>query len=290
MDLWDAIGCPYCQGRLATTGKPVALLQCAACGQGYALEGRCPVLFRREDHVRLQDFAQKYQEARQSEGWQPPTREQALSLPYSLPAGTPALYWQVRRQSFCALMGVLAREGPTPAHGPAVDLGAGTGWLSYRLAQVGYGVLAVDASRDEDWGLGAAELHYLPQVHFQLVLGDLEHPPLQAEEVSLIVFNASLHYASDLAGTLARAARALKPGGRIIILDAPIARRPSSGTGQGDRHLGQQELEGALLAAGLNPRWIAIRRGSRWWCHQAKAILRRDALFSFPMIVADQLP
>ena len=37
------------------------------------------------------------------------------------------------------------------AHGPAADLGAGTGWLSFRLAQIGYQVLAVDASRDADW-------------------------------------------------------------------------------------------------------------------------------------------
>jgi SAM-dependent methyltransferase len=237
----------------------------------------------------LHEFAQQYREARLRQGWPPLTQEQALGLPYSQPAGTPALYWQVRRQSFCALMSVLARQGPTPAHGPAADLGAGVGWLSYRLAQIGYQVLAVDISRDADWGLGVAERYYLSQANFQLILGNLEYPPLQAGHLSLIVFNASLHYASDLEGTLVRAARVLQPGGRIIILDTPIGRRPLPGTGQGDRHLGRRELSRALLGAGLNPRWIAVRRGARWWRHQAIAILRRDAIFSFPMIVAYRL-
>jgi SAM-dependent methyltransferase len=187
-------------------------------------------------------------------------------------------------------MGILAREGPTPAHGPVADLGAGTGWLSYRLAQIGYPVLAVDASRDADWGLGAAERHYLPRVPFALAQGSLEHPPLRGNRLALIILNASLHYALDLEGALSRIASALEPGGRLVVLDSPIARRPRPGTGLGDRHLGRQELHEALLGAGLPPRWQPIRRGARWWLHQAKAWLKRDALFSFPMIIADRLP
>jgi SAM-dependent methyltransferase len=167
------------------------------------------------------------------------------------------------------------------------DLGAGIGWLSYRLTQVGYQVLAVDVSRDVDWGLRAAEKYYLPHVRIVLAQGDLEHPPLQANRLALILLNASLHYASDLEGALCRIAHALQPGGRLVVLDTPIARRPRQGTGPGDRHLGRQELCQALLAAGLSPRWIVIRRGARWWLHQAKAVLKRDLRFSFPMILAD---
>jgi SAM-dependent methyltransferase len=285
----DALGCPYCQERLAATGELAMPLQCTACRRRFALDGHVPELFRQEDAARFDEFARQYRQARLRDGWQPPTRKQALDLPYSQPAGTPTLYWQVRRQSFCALMGILAREGPTPAQGPVADLGAGTGWLSYRLAQIGYQVLAVDASRDADWGLGVGERYYLSQANFQPILGDLEYPPLQAGKLGLIVFNASLHYASDLECALVRATRALQPGGRIVILDTPVARRPLPGTGQGDRQFGRHELQQAMLAAGLSPRWIDIRRGLRWWSHQTKALLRRDAIFSLPMILADLL-
>jgi hypothetical protein len=148
----------------------------------------------------------------------------------------------------------------------------------------------VDASGDADWGLGAAESHYLTESHFQPVLGDLQYPPLRAGRLGLIVFNASLHYAEDLQGTVRRAADSLKPGARVIILDTPIARQPRPGVGRGDRHLGRQELNQALLAAGLNPRWISVRRSTRWRSHQLKAILRREAVFSFPMVIADRKP
>jgi SAM-dependent methyltransferase len=245
------------------------------------------VLLCKQDTDRLTRFSQRYREARQQEGWQPLTQEEALALPYSQPPSHPVLYWQVRRQTFSTLMHLLARDGPTPAHGPVADLGAGTGWLSYRLAQLGYRVLAVDANPDPNWGLGAAERYYLPRQRFWLGLGSLENPPLQTNQLALIVLNASLHYTSDLGGTIRQAARALQPGGRLVILDTPISRQPRPGAGLGDRHLGHQELHQALLDSGFEPRWLAIRRGIRWWLHQARAWFQRDPRFTFPLIVAD---
>jgi SAM-dependent methyltransferase len=175
-------------------------------------------------------------------------------------------------------MGLLAREGPSPAAGPVADLGAGIGWVSFRLAQLRYRVVAIEASIDRDFGLGAAERYFLPEVTFVLSQGNLEHPPLQVGAMGLIIFNASLHYADDLEATLRRASLALRPGGRLIVLDTPIVRRPRSGTGQGDRHLGRHELDAALLAAGLSTRWVPIRRGLSWWWHRIKALLKRDPL------------
>jgi SAM-dependent methyltransferase len=288
MKLRDVAGCPDCQGPLDADDQAVAAWLCRNCGQRFDVQGRIPVLFRGEEAGRWAAFAGHYREARRDEGWQPLTPQQALALPYGRPPGPSALYWRVRRQSFCELMGSLARHGPPPAHGPAADLGAGNGWLSYRLAQLGYAVLAVDASRDADWGLGAAAKHYLPRVQFALAQGDLAHPPLQAGRMALIVLNASLHYVENLEGSLRRMACALKPGGRLVVLDTPIARQPRPGTGRGDRHLGRQELHQALLAAGLSPRWVPIRRGLAWWHHQARAWLRGEARFSFPMILADR--
>lgn len=289
MDPHDALGCPYCQAALLVSQDALAW-QCRECGQRFASQGQIPALLRREDAVRLAEYSRQYREARLGEGWQPLTQEQALALPEGCPAGFPALYWQVRRQSFAILMGILAGEGPSPTSGPAADLGAGVGWLSYRLAQAGYYMLAVDASLDGDWGLGMAERCYVPQVPFRLAQGDLEHPPLQAGQFALILFNASLHYATDLENALRRTARALQAGGRIIILDTPIARQPRPGTGQGDRHLGQKELHEVLLGAGLSPRWVVVRRQARWWLYQARAWLRRSPRFSFPLVIADRLP
>jgi SAM-dependent methyltransferase len=176
-----------------------------------------------------------------------------------------------------------------PLDGPVADLGAGTGWLSFRLAQAGYRVLAVDASLDDAFGLGAAA-PYLATSGERLLLaqGNLEHPPLYRARWSLVVYNASLHYAHDLQATLARAVSALLPRGRIIVLDTPIARRPVPGTGRGDRHLGRRELEETLAGAGLSVRWLRMYRGPRWWAFRLKAWLRRSAPFSFPIVVGER--
>jgi SAM-dependent methyltransferase len=169
-------------------------------------------------------------------------------------------------------------------------MGAGTGWLSCRLAQAGYRVLALEASLDKVFGLGATDMYLATRTHFLPVQGNLEHPPLQEGTLSLAIFNASLHYAADLIGTLRRSAESLQPDGRLIVLDTPVARHPVPGTGRGNRHLGRQELHGALLSVGLRPRWVPVRRAVRWWVYQMKMRLKGDAPFSFPMVVADRNP
>jgi SAM-dependent methyltransferase len=290
MALDNAFGCPYCQSALTAGGHPGLPWQCCGCGQRFALEGGIPALVRREDAERFSAFGEAYRQARLHEGRRRLMPEQALALPSGRLPGYPPLYWEVRRQSFAALMGFLARWGPAPGHGPVADVGAGMGWLSYRLAQLGYRVLAVDASLDSDFGLGAAERLYLSHVRFGLAQGGLEHPPLREGALSLIVLNASLHYAIDLAGALSRNARALRPEGQLIILDTPVSRQPRPGTGRGDRHLGRRELEAALEAAGLSARWITVRRGRAWSVYQLKAWLRRAPRFSFPMVVAGRRP
>lgn len=279
------MGCPYCQGALRPGRK--GGLCCSECGHQFALRGCIPLLLRHEDAARLAGFSGDYREARLRDGWRPLTPEQMLALPYGSPPGYLPLYWEVQRQSYARLRRLLADEGPTPEAGPAADLGAGIGWLGYRLAREGYRVLVVEASLDDAFGLGAAEPYFSAGADFSPVQGDLEHPPLRAGGLALVIFNASLHYARDLDAALMRAARSLRPGGRLIVLNTPIARQPRPGTIRGDRHLGRDELGTALTQAGLRPRWITVRRGPRWWVYQAKAWLKGDARFSFPMVVAD---
>lgn len=294
----DVLGCPYCHSLLRQDAEG---LVCTAGGHSFPLVDGIPSLVQSEDRARFAQFSLRYREARLREGWQPLTVDQALALPFGSPPGYPLLYWEVRRQSYRALMRLLAREGPDPQVGPAADLGAGTGWLAYRLAQAGYRVLAVEASLDQDFGLGATEGYRTGMPERLLpIQGNLEHPPLAHGKTSLIVLNASLHYAADLGSTLRQMAAALHPQGCLVILDTPIARRPHLGTGKDDRDrsasdaastcsrrsLGREELQQALLAAELEPRWIRILRTRRWWIRQLKAWAKGEALFTFPMIWA----
>jgi SAM-dependent methyltransferase len=295
LEEWLAVlGCPSCGGAFegqhtCDACRVAAYLVCPACEVRFPIQERVPVLLRPADVNAFATYGRRYREARQQEDWRALTPDQALALPFGSPPGAPVLYWRVRRSSYRRLMRFLAEEGPSPADGSVADLGAGVGWLSFRLAQAGYRVLALDASLDEAFGLGAAAPYVAASGgNILLAQGNLSHPPLRRQRWSLVVYNASLHYVHDLEATLSRAARALQPQGRLIILDTPIARRPTAGTGRGDRHLGGRELDGALAGAGLSTRWLRLWRGPHWWAFRLKSWLRRSALFSFPMIVAER--
>jgi ubiquinone/menaquinone biosynthesis C-methylase UbiE len=102
-----------------------------------------------------------------------------------------------------------------------LDVGAGCGWLSYRLALRGHRVAAVDLLMDDREGLGAAR-HYLTRTRFARFNADFDRLPFAGGRFDAIIFNASLHYSANYFRTLAEAKRCLRRDGRIVILDSPV--------------------------------------------------------------------
>ena len=115
--------------------------------------------------------------------------------------------------------------GTLPVH--VLDLGAGSGWLSHRLAALGHRAVAVDAIDDEVDGLGAAR-HY--PTDFASVQADFDALPFAPGQFDLVVFNGSLHYAADTAATLERAHRAARAGGALVVMDSPMFRADGDGS------------------------------------------------------------
>ncbi|MBV8200219.1 MAG: class I SAM-dependent methyltransferase [Acidobacteria bacterium] len=160
-----------------------------------------------------------------------------LGLPDCPPEHPIAAQWALRRRTFAAFSRrVLPRLGPGLR---IVDLGAGVGWLSYRLALLGHHPMAVDLTADERDGLGAAR-HYqevtgggnpraVAAAAWPRVQAEFDRLPLPAGAADLVIFNASLHYSTDYGITLREALRVLAPGGAVAVLESPIYRREESG-------------------------------------------------------------
>ena len=149
------------------------------------------------------------------------------SLPY-LEHGPLARQWRVRACSFEAFLAkvVWPMERDRPLD--ILDLGAGNGWLSYRLAMRGHRCTAVDVRDDAVDGLGAAaELRRL--MRFDIVAASFDDLPVPDASADIAVFNASLHYAVDLAATLAEARRCVRSGGCVAVLDSPFYARAADG-------------------------------------------------------------
>jgi SAM-dependent methyltransferase len=178
----------------------------------------------------LQTFAKEYAAHRETEG-RGYTGDALLALPY-IRSGPLAQQWNVRARSFEAFLDRLVRPMATTIVRPlqVLDLGAGNGWLSYRLALEGHCATALDIRDDPIDGLGASDA-FLRRAsgRMQIAVAAFEKIPAPDASFDIAVFNASLHYATDLAAVLAEAARVVRPGGQLAILDSPFYPREGDG-------------------------------------------------------------
>src|SRR3954470_15772891 len=114
-----------------------------------------------------------------------------LSLPY-LASGPLARQWAVRARTFDVFLRTVVRPAGRPLD--VLDLGAGNGWLSHRLATEGHHCTAIDIRDDSVDGLGAAGA-LRGQAPFDCLVAAFEQVPLPDQSADLVVFNAALHYA-----------------------------------------------------------------------------------------------
>lgn len=197
--------------------------------------------------------------------------DELCRLPY-LKSGPLAREWAVRARTFEAFVRRIVSPMGQDRSLDVLDLGAGNGWLSWRLAARGHRCIAIDVRDDTIDGLGAAEdLRRL--VAFDCVVASFEALPLAGRSADLAVFNASLHYATDLAATMAETIRCLQPGGVIAVLDSPFYRNAADG-GAMVREKRALAHAGRLLALDcieyLTRERLERASGLAWRCHRVR--------------------
>ena len=143
-----------------------------------------------------------------------------------------------------AVMGLLSREAVV------ADLGCGTGLLALELSRHVKQVIGVDQSATM---LQAARRHAGGQANLDLRRGELEALPIDAGTCDAALMLLVLTYVSDPAAALGEAARILKPGGRLVVVDLLRHDREEFRREMGQQCLGfeTRKLEEMLAAAGL---------------------------------------
>jgi ubiquinone/menaquinone biosynthesis C-methylase UbiE len=130
------------------------------------------------------------------------------------------------------------------------DLGCGTGRLTELLAPNVSRVVAVDASSEM---LAEARERLRGRTNVELRSGDLEALPLADESVDAAIIALVLHYAAQPARVIAEAARVLRPGGKLLVLDMTPHGHDEYRTQMG--HVWQgfppEQVQGWMEAAGL---------------------------------------
>jgi len=214
--------CPACRGALHLIAPSEQ--HCPACQAVYRCVAGIWRFLTPERADYFAPFLRDYTTIRSAEGYGYADPMRYRRLPDVDPDDPLAWQWRMRARSFdCLQQQVLARRGAGLA---VLDVGAGVGWLSNRLALLGCHACAVDLNVDPHDGLGAAQ-HYDPS--WPRVQAEFERLPLADGQADLVIYNASLHYSTDYRTTLREALRVLRPTGRIVVMDTPIYRHDASG-------------------------------------------------------------
>jgi ArsR family transcriptional regulator len=132
------------------------------------------------------------------------------------------------------------------------DLGAGEGWLSQLLARRAEKVIAVDNSpKMVAFGRAESKKKNIPNLEYRL--GDLADPPIPARSVDIVILSQALHHAANPQQALAAAAKLLRKGGRLIVLDLNRHHFDQARELYGDHWLGfsETDLHEWLTGAGL---------------------------------------
>jgi ArsR family transcriptional regulator len=132
------------------------------------------------------------------------------------------------------------------------DFGCGTGTLSVAIARWARHVWAIDQNSEAlVQAKERAAREGLTNIHF--LCEDLHRLSLPAGERDLIVISQSLHHVESPAAVLIEAARLLKPGGKLVVLELMPHEERWVLDRLGHKHLGfaPEFLEAALTEAGF---------------------------------------
>jgi ArsR family transcriptional regulator len=149
------------------------------------------------------------------------------------------------RADIAALLGLLDENWTVG------DLGCGTGRISASLAPFVRQVVAVDDSRAM---LNAARRRLADAANVDFRQGDLESLPVGDGELDAAVLALVLNYVAEPARALAEVQRALKPGGRMLVVDMQPHERGDLRlrTGQVWQGLAREQMVGWLSEAGFS--------------------------------------
>ena len=143
-----------------------------------------------------------------------------------------------------------------------VDIGCGEGYLTIEVARWARRVVAIDRSPAVLTRAKAlAGRRRATNILFKR--GELEHLPLETATVDVAILSQALHHAADPAQAMAEAARVLRPGGRVLVLDLRAHDQAWVRDKLGDHQLGftDDALAGLLTGAGLGD--VKVTIGSR---------------------------
>jgi len=170
--------------------------------------------------------------------------------------------------------------------GRVLDIGTGTGRMAELFAELADHVVAIDKNL-EMLRVARAKLQDLPATRTELVHGDFADLPFDAGQFDTVLLHQVLHFAHDPAVPLAEAARVMRSGGRIAIVDFAAHDREELRERHQHVRLGftDQQIQRLLEDAGFSPKVPVALEGNelvvKIWLGVRRALPANDAANSY---------
>ncbi len=221
-----ALACPRCHRPLDSLAEDV--LYCPKDDLRFACVDGVWHFILPERAAHFAQFMQEYQTVREREARGSTESAYYRALPFHDLTGRFSADWRIRAASFQTVLNRVVEPLEQCLTQPLriLDIGAGNGWLSNRLASRGHALAAVDLQINDADGLGAYR-HY--ETTFLRLQAEFEHLPCADGTADLLIYNASFHYAENYDAALTEAERVLTPAGQVVIIDTPIYCQANTG-------------------------------------------------------------
>jgi SAM-dependent methyltransferase len=226
-DMIFSFSCPDCDTPLVQVDENQ--LFCTLESRSYWHENGIWRFLSSERQEYFRKFLNDYETIRRLEGRGSDNSEYYKALPFKDLSGKWQRDWQIRSRSYNIFLKSIVIPLESQINRPIkiIDMGAGNGWLSNRLALRGHHSIALDLVVNAFDGLGAFR-HY--DSEFIPIQAEFDRLPFIPGQFDLVIFNASIHYSINYQKTIEHTKGKLAPNGIIVILDTPIYKYSVSGT------------------------------------------------------------
>ncbi len=201
-------------------------LQCASCGANYVIQGGILCMLRELSHevAHEKEHAESFGYLETAKGEKHPINRETIHqfrhLFLSLPAGDGSDYFKPggsfdnqagNAERFFKTLEMLKLTGKERV----LEVGASFGWGSWRFAQKGCDVVALDVT---DYLMTGDLYMEADGSFFNRMTGDMNRLPFRDESFDIIFSHSVIHHCKDIGVLFSEFRRVLRPNGRVVAL------------------------------------------------------------------------
>ena len=207
--------CPVCRGKLAFNNARFACTN----NHEYFFDGPVLILLDPDKKNHIDRYIRKYYEIKRNENELNLVTGDFDKLPF-IKNKLLRDEWDYRKHS----LKIIENSIGNTSNGSILEFGPYNGWLTNRLAENGFDIMAIDYFNEDLTGLRTIDRYKNKWLPVQIDLRDLS---IIKNKFDFIIFNHSLHFFNSYKKIIEDVVKLLNENGKIIIIGSPFYKETS---------------------------------------------------------------